>query len=311
MKSLILAASVLSGCFGAGSGNNTQTVQTSQPAQVSEPSKVSYLCVGMEKSQRFGSCPGCEMDARHMNALMKERYGYKGDILISEQATKAAVVEKLKAGLDGTGEDGLFLFFYSGHGGQEYLGGKEPDGADRMDEYLCLYDSHMLDDEIWDLVCRCKGRVFLYFDACHSATMFRTVKKPVNPDVEVVVDVKERAKALGFNDRGFLVEAEDLVHSSGFTFRPDRHIVARALSGERGSNPRLLCWSGCKEIEYSYGGSRGGYLTLCVLNGWKKGCTYGELWEKASNGVKDMEPTQNPVQTYVGAGFTPDMEAFR
>ena len=294
MKSLILAASVLSGCFNTGN-TTTQPTQPAQPAQA-ETAKVSYLCVGMEKSKRFGDCPGCEVDAKHLSALMTQMFGYKGDTLISDQATKAAVVEKLKAGLEGTGEDGLFLFFYSGHGGQEYLGGKEPDGADRMDEYLCLYDSHMLDDEIWDLVCKCKGRVFLYFDACHSATMFRTVGKTAR--------TPDSANALA-------VDPKELVRSSGFTFRPDRHIVARALSGERGQNPRLLCWSGCKEIEYSYGGSRGGFLTICVLNGFKKGISYGDLWTKAHDGVKSMEATQNPVQTYVGGGFTPDMEAFR
>jgi hypothetical protein len=238
------------------------------------------------------------MDARHLNSLMKERYGYKGDILISEQATKAAVVEKLMAGLESTAEDGLFLFFYSGHGGQEYLGGKEPDGADRMDEYLCLYDSHMLDDEIWDLVCRCRGRVFLYFDACHSATMYRTVAgTPRNPDAS--------------NANALAVDPSELVKSKGFTFRPFRNVKAKALSTDGRASPKILCWSGCKEVEYSYGGSRGGYLTICVLNNWKKGCTYGELWKKASQGVKDMEPTQNPVETYFGGGFSSDMEAFR
>lgn len=295
MKSLILAASVLSGCFNTGN-TTTQPTQPTQPLKPAEAAKVTYLCVGMEKSKRFGDCPGCEVDARHLSALMTHMFGYKGDTLISDQATKAAVVEKLKAGLEGTGEDGLFLFFYSGHGGQEYLGGKEPDGADRMDEYLCLYDSHMLDDEIWDLVCKCKGRVFLYFDACHSATMFKTVGKTARtPDA---------ANALAVNPK-------ELVRSSGFTFRLDRYIGARALSGERRQNPRLLCWSGCNEVEYSYGGSRGGYLTICVLNGFKKGISYGDLWTKAHDGVKSMEDTQNPVQTYVGGGFTPDMEAFR
>lgn len=293
MKSLILAASVLSGCFNSGNVATTQPTGPSDPAQ---PAKVSYLCVGMEKSKRFGECPGCEVDAKHLSSLMTQMFGYKGTTLISEQATKAAVMAKLKEGLDGTGEDGLFLFFYSGHGGQEYIGGKEPDGADRMDEYLCLYDSHMLDDEIWDLVCKCKGRVFLYFDACHSATMFKTVSK--------VPRKAEVASALA-------VDPSQIVRSSGFTFRPDRHIVARALSGEKAANPRLLCWSGCKEIEYSYGGSRGGYLTICVLNGFKKGISYGDLWTKAHDGVKAMEETQNPVQTYIGGGFTPDMEAFR
>ena len=307
MKSLILAASVLSGCFN--SGNVTQTTQPTGPADGG--AKVSYLCVGMEKSQRFGECPGCEIDAKHLSALMSQIFGYKGTTLISEQATKAAVVSKLKEGIEGTGEDGLFLFFYSGHGGQEYLGGKEPDGDDRMDEYLCLYDSHMLDDEIWDIVSRCKGRVFLYFDACHSATMYRSVRKPANPDVEVEVVAREGGKALGFNDRGFLVDTRDLIRSSGFTFSPDRFVKAQAMESGDAKPLRILCWSGCKEIEYSYGGSRGGFLTICVLNGFKKGISYGDLWTRAHDAVKEMEPSQNPVQTYVGGGFTPDMEAFR
>jgi hypothetical protein len=248
----------------------------------------------MEKSQRFGECLGCEIDARHLSYLMSQIFGYNGTTLISEQATKAAVVAKLKEGIECTGEDGLFLFFYSGHGGQEHLGYKEPNGADRMDEYLCLYDSHMLDDEIWDIVSRCRGRVFLYFDACHSATMYRTVSK---------VSLKEGvANALSFYP-------DQLVRSSGFTFRP-RQTFARALSWDKDS-ARILCWSGCKEIEYSYGGSRGGFLTISVLNGFKKGISYGELWARAHNSVKEMEPSQNPVQTYIGGGFTSDMEAFR
>lgn len=294
MKSLILAASVLSGCFN--SGNITHFTKPIVPSDTSNGgSKVAYLCVGMEKSQRFGGCPGCEIDARHLSALMSKIFGYKGTTLISEQATKDAVVSKLKEGIEGTGEDGLFLFFYSGHGGQEYLGYNEPDGADSMDEYLCLYDSHMLDDEIWDIVSRCKGRVFLYFDACHSATMYRTVSK---------VPRKEGVASALSND------SEQLVRSSGFKFSP-RHTFARAMSGEKASNARILCWSGCKEIEYSYGGSRGGFLTISVLNGFKKGISYGELWTRARSSVKKMEPSQNPVQTYIGGGFTPDMEAFR
>ena len=294
MKSLILAASVLSGCFNSGNVMHTTKPIVSED-QSNVGSKVTYLCVGMEKSQRFGGCPGCAIDARHLSALMSKVFGYKGTTLISEQATKSAVVSKLKEGLKGTGEDGLFLFFYSGHGGQEYLGGKEPNGADRMDEYLCLYDSHMLDDEIWDLVSQCRGRVFLYFDACHSATMYRAVSKvPRNEGV---------ASALS-------ADSDQLVRSSGFKFSP-RNIFARALSVGKASNARILCWSGCKETEYSYGGSRGGFLTICVLNGFKKGISYGELWEIAHGGVKSMEPTQNPVQTFIGGGFTPDMEAFR
>lgn len=294
MKSLILAASVISGCL-----NSVDITQTTKPTCNSDSSNVVsnvyYLCVGMEKSQRFGECTGCEIDARHLSSLMSQIFGYNGTTLISEQATKAAVVSKLKEGIDGTGDNGLFLFFYSGHGGQEYLGGKEPDGADRMDEYLCLYDSHMLDDEIWDIVSQCRGRVFLYFDACHSATMYRSVSKVARKDGEAIA---------------LSADTYQIVRSSGFTFSPSR-ILARALSVENASNARILCWSGCKEVEYSYGGSRGGFLTICLLNCFKKGISYGELWTRAHDAVKAMQPSQNPVQTYIGGGFTPDMEAFR
>lgn len=284
-------AALMAGCISCGSCGRTGE-------DGSSASKVSYLCVGMENSKRFGSCAGCELDARRLTALMKTKYGYAGETLISEKATKAAVVSKLKAGISSTPEDGVFLFFYSGHGGQEALGGQEPDGADRKDEYLCLYDSHMLDDEIWAIVSQCRGRVFLYFDACHSATMYRSV----DSELKARGADGQKASALG---------GTNLVRSSGFTFRPELFVGAAPMDMEGARHsPRILCWSGCKESEYSYGGSNGGMLTSAVINNWKKGLSYGSLWSLASRAVNRNEPTQNPVQTYVG-DFNPGLEAFR
>jgi len=290
MKIMLIAAAVLAGC-----------VKTPQVPQGTTPSsKVSYLCVGMEMSKRFGSCPGCELDAKRLSTLMKSKYGYSGETLISEKATKSEVVKRLKAGIEGTPEDGLFLFFYSGHGGQESLGGKEPDGADRKDEYLCLYDAHMLDDEIWELVSKCKGRVFLYFDACHSATMYRSVSF----DLKAAQRSANGAKALS-------CDSGDFTTSKGFTFRPERFVKASAMDTDASRQPiRLLCWSGCKEAEYSYGGNNGGTLTICVVSNWKAGMSYSDLWSKARKDVKKMQETQNPVQTYVG-DFPSGAEAFR
>lgn len=286
MKAMIVAAAMLSGCIGAGSG---------QP-QIQTPAKASYLCVGMETSKRFGSCPGCELDAKRLTSLMKTCLGYDGKTLISGQATKSAVVDALKKGIEDTPEDGLFLFFYSGHGGQEYLGGKEPDGADRADEYLCLYDTHMLDDEIWEIASKCRGRVFMYFDACHSATMYRSVAAASGLKKGV-------ASAMSANP-------EEFIKSKGFTFRPDRFVGAQALDGASAKSPRILCWSGCKEEEYSYGGNSGGALTIAVIRNWKKDMSYGDLWDKARKDVNKSQPTQHPVQTSVGA-FKPSVEAFR
>lgn len=292
MKTLVLAAALVAGCI------NGKTHTPEHPVQTSAVQET-YLCVGMESSARFGACPGCKKDAESLSALMADKFGYTGTTLISEKATKAAVVQKLKEGLESTPEDGLFLFFYSGHGGQEYLGGQEPTGADQPDEYLCLYDSHMLDDEIWDLVSTCRGRVFLYFDACHSATMYRSVSselriKATDPNVAVALGVSEK----------------DMVKSNGFAFHPERFVTGSAMS--TGKNAvRLLCWSGCKEAEFSYGGSGGGVLTLSVVGNWKPGCTYGTLWDAALRRVKVQQPGQNPVQTFVGGGFTTSTEAFK
>ena len=294
MKMLLIAASVIAGCLGGDNHSGAGGAQVS-------PGKARYLCVGMEMSARFGSCPGCAVDATQLSWLMRQMYGYSGETLISEQATKDAIVSRLKAGIESTPEDGLFLFLYSGHGGQEYLGGTEPDGADRMDEYLCFYDRHMMDDELWEIVSKCKGRVFLYFDACHSETMFRSVAR------------KPRATGTA-SALGLATLPEDIVSSHGFTFAPamERRMKATALSKDssRSGNVRIMCWSGCKEIEYSYGGNKGGYMTICLLKGWKKGLTYSDLWESVRAGVKKMEPTQNPVMTVLGEGFN-GVEAFR
>ena len=303
---IAVACLLLAGCIPGGNEPGTGA-EVSGNAKTNAP--VSYLCVGMEESKRFGSCPGCRLDATRMDALLREKFGYGGSLLISEKATKSAVVEKLKAGIGSTPANGLFLFCYSGHGGQEYLGGKEPDGADRQDEYLCLYDTHMLDDEIWEIVSKCKGRVFLYFDACHSATMYRSVKEivtkvPTQEEIQKGVPLDECVGT------ALSVRSDEMVSSKGFTFHPERFVGAQAMGADGSSTLRMLCWSGCKEAQYSYGGGTGGVMTSCLMQNWKKGISYSLLWGRTRLGVTKEQPTQNPVQTVVGDWPTLS-EAFR
>lgn len=307
MKILMVAVlSAVAGCTGCRPENKPTESQTSvatmaEDVEIKTGGPVRYLVVGMETSRRFGACPGCEIDAKRMNSLLSSAFGYQGDMLISSQATKDAVVAKLMDGIANTPEDGMFIFCYSGHGGQEYLGGKEPDGAEKQDEYLCLYDTYLQDDEIWEIVSRRKGRVFLYFDACHSATMYRSVAS------DKVVALEGEARALATDPGG-------LVRSSGFEFHPEDYIAAEALeagNGAKATKAGLLCWSGCKELEYSYGGSRGGVMTCALVNNWKKGITYSMLWSLMVNAVQKEQPTQHPVQTNLGIGFGDSMEAFK
>lgn len=277
---LMLSCALLTGC--------TDSNSIADAFDFSRTSGVSYVCIGMENSARFGVCTGCKLDSMRMNSMFRDRYGYSGVLLQSEQATRANVVTAIKTAVQATPESGLFILYYSGHGGQEQLSNwntTEPEGSDSMDEYLCLYDTYLLDDELWAMLSACKGRVFCIFDACHSETMFRSVLGDV---------------AL---NEGFAIplEASKLVKSSGLRLEP------RAIPLDADSL-RMLCWSGCMEKEYSFGGSNGGIMTNAILTRWHRNATYKSLWDAVTLEVTRKQPTQHPMSTQYGTGFE---EVFR
>lgn len=310
MKVAMLLVITVLGCVNIGDNGVDNSNNDQEISGVKTNNTAMFLCVGMEMSKRFGACPGCELDARRMTSILRDRMGYDGTTLISSQATKKAVVEKLKEGIEKTPENGLFLFIYSGHGGQEHLGYVEPDGSDRDDEYLCLYDTYMLDDEIWNIVSKCKGRVFLYFDACHSATMYRSVASENKiSNISGVNDMVHRLDADG--NVAIALAVHDLVSSKGFTFSPEKFIEASAMSTDGTSQPiRMLCWSGCKEMEYSYGSAAGGVMTSSVMAYIRSGMSYDTLWKNVVNRVQAYQPTQHPVQTKIG-NWPVELEVFR
>lgn len=275
---------LLTGCTDGTSAPSGSPEASSRTVTVS---KVTYVCVGMEKSQRFGSCIGCKYDSDRMDALLRNAFGYSGVLLQSEAATRQSVYAELVKAVRATPEDGLLIFYYSGHGGQEKLNGwgtSEPEGSDSEDEYLCLYDSYLLDDEIWSVISTCRGRVFCCFDACHSQTMYRSVADDL---------LLTSGKAIPLESR--------LIRSKGFTLRP------RALPMDN-TGLRMLCWSGCREAEVSYGGENGGVLTNAMLSNFRNGISYDDLWKRTYEAVQKVFPSQHPCVTAFGDW---NREAFR
>jgi hypothetical protein len=112
----------------------------------------------------------CVNDAKAMLTLA-ERLGYTGSVLADGEATVANVTAGIRAAADALFSGDVFLFTYSGHGGQiqNTSSDDEPDG---MDETLCLYDRMLVDDELHMLLGEFRSgvRVFMVFDSCHSAT---------------------------------------------------------------------------------------------------------------------------------------------
>ena len=137
------------------------------------------VVVGLESSKFAGDCPGAGYDADRMYKLLSP---YTQNIVLfrDSTATKANVTAALNMAVE-RANDGLVIFCYSGHGGSEpfYNTGKEED--DGKDEFLCLYDTYMRDNEIWSIISKSKGRVFLNFDCCHSQSLYRHIGFKIKP----------------------------------------------------------------------------------------------------------------------------------
>lgn len=98
-------------------------------------------------------------------------------VLLDEQATRADVVAALEAIIDRADEDDTFVFFYSGHGGNDAGDGQRDDPRDEQDggdEFIVCQDStsgstsgDLVDDDLKVLLDRMKcQKQLLFFDAC-------------------------------------------------------------------------------------------------------------------------------------------------
>jgi len=118
-----------------------------------------------------GDCPGTDVDANIFTKMCQD-YNIPYIKLENNKCTIDNIVlnwKKCIAQLNPT--NGLFIFFYSGHGGQ-YYSQTETDG---LDETLCFWDGQFLDDNVWILLnlqpktTRC----FMVTDCCNSGTNYR------------------------------------------------------------------------------------------------------------------------------------------
>lgn len=141
--------------------------QEPTPTPVTTTNDTYALVIGVENGYA-GKCDGCLLDYKNMSSVIKP-YADKFVGMSDQQATRKNVVEAMKEGV----KHELFIMYYSGHGGSTttYTDKTETDGKD---EFMCLYDQGLLDNDIWNILKESQGRVFLMFDCCHSATMFRT-----------------------------------------------------------------------------------------------------------------------------------------
>ena len=119
-----------------------------------------------------GDLMACEFDAEDMAALATAQ-GLKPTVLLTRKATRANVLKAVRAAAKTLRDGDLFFVSYSGHGGQIHdSSGDEPDAKD---ETWCLFDSELIDDEVFNELSAFREgvRVIVLSDSCHSGSVVR------------------------------------------------------------------------------------------------------------------------------------------
>lgn len=227
------------------------------------------VVIGVENSRRFGACPGARHDSLQMRRLLKDIAAV--EYLSDSNATKAHAVDMMKKMIEKVPEDGIFILTYSGHGGSQRFANTK-DESDGQDEFLCLYDTYLKDDEIWEMVTRCRGKVFLFFDCCHSETMFRAPMRPIIPPEDLLKEPDPDLAGAGARDAVIATSPVD-----------------------------MLVWSGCPDNTYSYGDNAGGLFTNALLDALNHGKrTYKDIWSHIKVDRSLSQYAQKPQQTILG-----------
>lgn len=143
---------------------------------------------------------GCANDVRRMQTLLQVRgaelnMGLEQVVLLDGDATRAAVIDGFRTHLAQAGPDDTVLFYYSGHGSQEFAPPEFwPAEPDHLDETLVCFDSRQPDQ--WDLadkelaqllgeVAAGGAHVAVILDCCHSGSGTRGERDPEDGQVRV------------------------------------------------------------------------------------------------------------------------------
>jgi len=180
--------------------------------------------------------------------------------------------------------------------GDELLqsGGK----PDTMDETWLLYDTQLLDDDIFAALSSFKPgvRVFFMSDSCHSGTVARG-------------DVDARMEHLDANGTELRVRwARPDVTFAEYEDHRDEY-KAREAAGGRDSLPdtqvKVILLAGCQDRQVSLDGDAGnGAFTTSFLQAWgDNGFTgdYNELWQVVTDGMRGLPLRQEPNLFSYGA----------
>jgi hypothetical protein len=226
-----------------------------------------------------GTLRACENDARDLAELASTvGFEVRGPLLTAE-ATSTAVIEQVQDIAHELSAGDIFLFTYSGHGGQ--VANTNPDDDpedDKLDETWCLYDRELLDDELFALFAEFAAgvRIVVLSDSCHSGTVTRA-----RPDEEL--DEFAQPKQLPEDVAVATEEANAELYDGLQKAIPSKRLTLVAAT--------VVLISGCQDYQFSRDGRTNGAFTGALLEAWQNPDSrrsLRSLWEATSAGI----PTQ-------------------
>jgi hypothetical protein len=169
----------------------------------------------VEAGSSFG-LKGGKIDIKNMKEILGSKYKYyilKGDRATSVNIRKA--FNKIARELN---ENDTFVFYYTGHGAR-FGNSQDSNEADKKDDFLVTTDMEMrrdrvknvlIDDEINYLYSKIKAKKVIIIDACHSATMYKSISrnkfkvKAYKSEDILRRDFKKNPKWLDAKNRNFI-----------------------------------------------------------------------------------------------------------
>ncbi len=161
---------------------------------------------------------GIELDVEKMKNLFTS-WGFETKVLYDHESME--IVDYLGSYSKSLGSEDFFAFYYTGHGSHKKdENGDEPDG---QDETLVLSDGrvnkHLIDDILYKKFNDIKAKKLVFFDSCHSGTVFRSLSgksqaKTIKPEEVTDAFVLSSSKGLSVGGDQMSKDGEFIVFSS-------------------------------------------------------------------------------------------------
>jgi metacaspase-1 len=267
-----------------------------------------------------GPLAACEFDANDMAALAKSK-GMKTSVLLTQKATRAALLAGLRNAARTLKTGDLFFLSFSGHGGQ--VKDTNRDETDGQDETWCLFDGQLIDDELYFELSRFAAgvRVLVLSDSCHSGSVTRDrLSSSVPPPpgqrpklMPVAVGQRVYASHQALYDglqadvakRAATLRKADALAQGRAPTDPDAALALLAGGGLVGAaaqavalvgafKPSVVLISGCQDNQTSMDGEHNGAFTEQLLRVWNHGAFTGTYASLHARVRAVLPPTQSP-----------------